>query len=232
MRDRKGLSQTVLAEKIGVKPNTISNYESGNSAPDFDKLNMIIKELDTDANTILFVDLRLYPEGYPQTSVVNEPGIGHKKHFETYGDKLIMWVPVINQPAYAGYLNGYNDVTYIGSLPKEPWMVDKEYKGNYLTFEANGDSMDDGSSESIKEKDKVLGREVSRYLWANDKLHIKKYDFVIAHKHGLTIKRIIDHNTQKRTLTLHPLNSFYQDYEVSIDDIYTIFNIVAWKRAK
>lgn len=47
-----------LAEMIGVRPNTVSNYENGNSSPDFEVLGEIVKVLDTDAHSLLFRDLR------------------------------------------------------------------------------------------------------------------------------------------------------------------------------
>lgn len=35
----------------------------------------------------------------------------------------IMWVPLVNQRAYAGFLNGYADHEYIEDLPKIPFEV-------------------------------------------------------------------------------------------------------------
>ncbi len=57
LRETKGLTQGQLAGMIGVKPNTISNYETGYSSPDFELLGKIIEILDTDAHTILYTDL-------------------------------------------------------------------------------------------------------------------------------------------------------------------------------
>ena len=57
LRNSKGLRQGKLGEDIGVKANTISNYESGVSEPDFKILEKLIKILDVSANEMLFVDL-------------------------------------------------------------------------------------------------------------------------------------------------------------------------------
>lgn len=231
LRVRALLNQAQLAERIGVKPNTISNYESENSAPDFDTLQKIIKVLDTDANTLLFVDLSKYPDGYPQANLVSEPESGQYAPV-SFGDKVLMYVPLVNQPAYAGYLKGYNDVTYLGNLPKMPFLVNREYKGKYMAFEISGDSMDNGTDEAYKDRDIVLGREIARHLWDSSKLHIRKWDFIIAHTGGLTLKRIADHVVQSGTLKLHPLNEHYEDYEVNVKDVYSIFNVVQVDRKK
>lgn len=45
-RKRKGLTQKELSEKIGVKHNTISSYESGKNAPEQDALFGIARSLD------------------------------------------------------------------------------------------------------------------------------------------------------------------------------------------
>ena len=45
-RKLKRLKQADLAQKVGVAPNTISNYENGVSTPDFGIIDLIVKELD------------------------------------------------------------------------------------------------------------------------------------------------------------------------------------------
>jgi SOS-response transcriptional repressor LexA/predicted DNA-binding transcriptional regulator AlpA len=150
-----------------------------------------------------------------------------------YGDSMIMNVPFVNQHVYAGYMRGYTDNTYISSLPKIPWLVDREYKGNYMAFEVKGDSMDDGSRDSYIAGDIVLCREIKQDLWKSSKLHIRKWDFVIAHKtDGLILKQIIEHNVDKGVIRLHSLNEQYPDYDVSLADVLKIFNVVRVDRKK
>lgn len=148
------------------------------------------------------------------------------------GDKEVMNVPFVNQYAYAGYLDGYFDEGYIETLPKVPWIVDKEHKGKYISIEVKGDSMDDGSRDSYIEGDILLCREIKHDLWRS-RLHIKKWDFVIVHKtKGITIKKITEHNLEQGTLNLHPLNEEYKDFEVQLNDVRQIFNVVQVKRKK
>lgn len=142
-------------------------------------------------------------------------------------------VPLVTHRAQAGFLAGWGDEEYMEELPKVPWEVDKEYKGRYVTFEVAGDSMESDTNprESIFEGDLLLCREVQRTHWKN-KLHIHKWDFVIVHREqGILVKRIKEHITGNGTLVLHSLNPYYDDFNVEMDDLIAIFNIVDIKRS-
>ncbi|WP_299618810.1 S24 family peptidase [uncultured Tenacibaculum sp.] len=142
-------------------------------------------------------------------------------------------VPLINKRARAGFLSGWEDDEYIDELPKIPWEVDREYKGNYLTFEVVGDSMEcDNPRESILEGDLLLGREVRKEYWSS-KLHINKWDFIVVHKtEGILVKRIIEHEVETGKLILHSLNPYYENQEVYMQDLNGIYNIVDIKRSR
>lgn len=74
LRETRGLTQMQLAEMIGVRPNTVSNYENGNSSPDFEVLGEIVKVLDTDAHSLLYKDLRSVPASAPPRRVSDISG--------------------------------------------------------------------------------------------------------------------------------------------------------------
>lgn len=57
LRERCGYTQKELADKLGVKANTISNYEKGVSSPDFELLEIITDLLNAKADDILFRDM-------------------------------------------------------------------------------------------------------------------------------------------------------------------------------
>lgn len=137
-------------------------------------------------------------------------------------------VELISKYAYAGYLTGYGDMEYLEMLPKVKVIVDKTIHGNYKCFEVKGDSMVDGSFESWLDGDIVLGREVKRELWL-PKLHINKCDFIIVHKEGILLKRIISQDNNNGTITIHSLNpdkSTYPDEEIYLNDVMQIFSTV------
>jgi len=144
----------------------------------------------------------------------------------------IMNVPLVNQFAYAGYVNGYADQHYMETLPTIPFIIDHEARGNYVAFEVRGDSMNDGTEDSYLDGDRVLCREIAAHLWAHSKLHHRKWDFVIVHEDGILIKRIIDHDTMNQTITIHSLNDMYPDRVISLQDVKQIFNVIELQRPR
>ena len=147
-------------------------------------------------------------------------------------EKTIMYVPLVNKYAYAGYLSGFGDAEYIGSLPAIPMIADREGRGNYVAFEVKGDSMDDGTRHSYEQGDIIVCREIARHHWQS-KLHMHKYDFVVVHKtEGILLKKIVKHDTTAGKITLHSLNPLYDDITVSLDDVAQLFNVIKVEREK
>lgn len=141
-------------------------------------------------------------------------------------------VPLVNQYAQAGYLYGYQDTAYMDTLPTIPLIVDHEARGNYVAFEVRGDSMNDGTEDSFLEGDRLLCREIATHLWADSKLHIRKWDFVIVHEEGILVKRIIEHDVENHTITIHSLNDMYPDRVISLAEVKQIFNVIELQRAR
>lgn len=69
-RKLNGFRQHELADWIGVRPNTISNYEKGVSEPDYDTLGKLKTFLDVSADDLVFAK----PEKFKEVYVVVEPG--------------------------------------------------------------------------------------------------------------------------------------------------------------
>ena len=146
----------------------------------------------------------------------------------------IFLVPLISKYAYAGYLSGYGDIEYIDALPQTPWLIQEETsnpRGKYFSFEVRGDSMTDGTNESVEDGDIVLCRLVDPSLYQHSKIHFKKWNFVIVHKtEGIIIKRIIDHDVEHGAITVHSLNPEYADRTIFLNDVAQIFNVVQLQR--
>lgn len=135
-------------------------------------------------------------------------------------------VPHVHERAYAGYLTGYADPEYMESLPTTTVSREMVRGGNYVTFTIVGDSMDDRSDESLKDKDIVLGKELQRHHWKS-KLFINDYSFIILHKtDGIVCKDIVAHDVEKGIITLHSRNPIYEDYQLNLNDVLQIFFVV------
>lgn len=155
-----------------------------------------------------------------------------KNQAEPLNPNAIIYVPLVNQYAYAGYLNGYQNETYMNTLPTIPFIADHEARGNYIAFEVKGDSMNDGTEDSYLEGDRLLCREIPFHLWKDSRLHIKKWDFVIVHEEGIIVKRIIEHDVENRTITVHSLNDLYPDRVIDLAEVKQIFNVVEMQRPR
>lgn len=199
-REKLGLTQRDLAEKIGVSLKTITNYETGGTIP-ASKQDILRKVLSGTTTEAVMIE-----------------------------NSNIAQVPLVSQYAYAGYLCGFADDDYVKTLPTIPFIVDHELKGNYLAFEVKGDSMDDGTRESLIEGDRLMCRQIKQHLWQY-KLHFNDWDFVIVHRtEGVLVKRIIAHNLERAEITIHSLNPMYNDRVLSLNDVAQLFNVVEVSR--
>lgn len=220
-----------LIKKEGINPNqfyTISGLGNGylnNVGESFRKPTIEkIKKSFPHWN----MDWILYEKGEPIISKENIEILEAIPLNQNY----IINVPLVNQYAQAGYLCGFQDAAYMATLPTIPFIIDHEAKGNYVAFEVRGDSMNDGTEESYLEGDRLLCREIAPYLWAESKLHIRKWDFVIIHEEGILVKRIIDHNLENHTITIHSLNNMYSDRVVDLTEVRQIFNVIELQRPR
>lgn len=217
---QNGLNQEEFAARMGISRQGL-NYHLRKAKLDYE-----FKQQLREQGILLFDD-RGRVVTPPQK--LEEPG---DARYINFGEQLLMNVPLVNQYAYAGYLSGYSDEEYVVRLPKVPFLVDREYKGTYRCFEVRGDSMDDGTVDSYLPGDKVLGRQIAQAHWVN-KLHIRKWDFIIVHKtEGILIKRIADHQTEQGLLRLHSLNPLYEDADIHLKDVVEIYNVVQVARKK
>lgn len=198
-REKLGLTQIELAKRLGVALRTINNYENGGTIP-------------LSKQAILRFALSEEYIRPDEATVIDSPNVVH--------------VPLIGQYAHAGYLCGFGDEDYMRGLPTLPFMVDRELKGRYVAFEVKGDSMDDGSRDSLMEGDKLICRQIRSDLWQY-KLHYNDWDFVVVHKtEGILVKRIIAHDVEHGLITIHSLNPMYEDRVLSLNDVAQLFNVI------
>lgn len=201
------MKQSELSKSIGVGTRAIQYWEKGER-----------KIPETTAffmRNLLSKKQKLINEISPQTMSSTSP---------------VMNVHLVNQYAQAGYIKGYANRKYIQSLPTIPYADDIEHQDEYMCFEVKDDKMDDGSSDSYLVGDILLCRNIKPDLWVN-KLQYNKWDFVIVHKEkGIMVKRITNHDLENNIITLHCLNDYYPDFEIQLDDVVKLFNIISIKR--
>lgn len=221
--DELNLKAPTFAESIGVKYQRIFDLQKGKVKKISSSLaNDIISKYGQFNLTWL-----LTGEG-EMLNTPNQPS----DEASPIDEPIILRVPLVSQYAQAGYLCGYADAAYMATLPTIPYIVDHEAQGHYVAFEVKGDSMNDGTEDAILEGDRLLCREIMPHLWADSKLHIRKWDFVIVHTEGILVKRIINHDVKNHTITIHSLNSMYPDKVINLSDVKQIFNVIELQRPR
>lgn len=145
------------------------------------------------------------------------------------GNRFIMQIPIVEQFAYGGYLTGYADQKFMEDLPIHPFVVDKAHFGSYRAFRVRGSSMDDGTYNSIRSGNLIVGREVKKEYWSS-KLHINDWpNWIIVHQEGIIVKRISNHNIEEGSIvcsSLNPDKAMYPDRKILLEDCYQIYNVV------
>lgn len=131
-------------------------------------------------------------------------------------------VRVVTTKARAGWSDAYYSEEYLADMPLITIETDENYKGEYLAFEVDGDSME----PEYFPGDIVICRMVKRDLWQY-KLHYDQYDFVIAHStRGIMLKEIVDHDTETGMITCHSLNSAHRDFTLNLREVAYLYNVV------
>lgn len=216
------LKAPTFAESIGVKYQRIFDLQKGKVKKVSSSLaNDIISKYSQFNLTWLLTgegEMLNTPKPESEASPIDEP--------------IILRVPLVSQYAQAGYLCGYADEAYLATLPTIPYIVDHEAQGHYIAFEVKGDSMNDGTEDAILEGDRLLCREIQPHLWVDSKLHFRKWDFVIVHTEGILVKRIIDHDVENHTITIHSLNPLYSDKVIDLAEVKQIFNVIELQRPR
>jgi phage repressor protein C with HTH and peptisase S24 domain len=151
-------------------------------------------------------------------------------YIELPNGQMMMLVPLVNEYARNGYLAGFADPEYVETLPKHPLIVSKRHSGKYMAFESVGDSMFDGSHESIEDGDIVTGRDLPRHHWQN-RFHINQYKkwIIVTKNDGILVKQITKHDFEKGIIICHSLNpdkDRYPDFELHLNEVDKMLNVV------
>lgn len=152
------------------------------------------------------------------------------KYFELANGHYKMRVPLVPYNGYAKYASDVaNDVPMENrDLKDADFIVNRLTEGNYMSFEINGDSMDDETKHSLSHGDKVLAKQVDKMYW-HAGLHFKRFRFwVVVTDTSVWIKEIVAQNPETGEITLHSLNTSpeYTDFDFNLNDARQIFYIV------
>lgn len=223
LRKLRGFTQDAIAKLIGESRSTYAEWEK-DTEPKPTVLSKIAEVLNVGIS-----DLLENNEAKVLGAAVGVHKTKTKEFLELADGSFIMSTPLVLQKAYAGYLVGWGDPDYVDELPKHPIIVSRPHRGEYISFQVLGDSMDDGTERAIKEGDIITGRKIERSLWRN-KLHIKEYgEFIVVTTKGIIVKHIISHDPEKGDIvcrSYNPDKKKYPDITINLDRVAQILNVI------
>ena len=150
------------------------------------------------------------------------------------GSRIVQRLPIIPIKAQAGVGKGFLYDRDESQDPEDVYeefdtmevALDREVSDRYKLFRVTGNSMDDDSKRSICDGDIVLCREVYPEDWSYGLINTKyPYVVIVIEEEGILIKELIKHSRKENTITLHSLNSNYEDFTKSLSDVRAFFYV-------
>lgn len=225
LRRKKKINQTDLANAIGVSLRTIQLYEKKNA-------NIPIKNLTKIARYFEVTIAEMYSHEVSEDESVYSLEVENaKKRYSVkaiHPQKQIIHVPLVTVENHKIYCENFQNEDFQNELPRISFMLEKiESHGNYMAFEIIGNSMENGTIDSIPNKAVVLGTKVSI---ENIFPHINSKNplVILMYQENLLFKELKNYNKQKGVITCHSLNTSpeYSDFEISVLEIKQLFKII------
>ena len=237
LRKKKNLSQIELADALGLKNSTISNWERGIAKPDFDILVNISIYFGIDLNALMVGDLTgmeptlkainetskqiheivqpfVQPFVQPKGIKGKELAIMSEPPTEVYGGKT-RTIPILDARAAAGWPYTLDNSSFLFSQPTlslpPPWFR----SGEYVLIQIEGDSM----HPTIYNGDWVFIRKLENVNEIKD-----SYVHVVLTHDGIVCKRLLN-RVSKGHIALQSDNSAYPTYTVPVEEIISIWRV-------
>lgn len=237
-RREKKIGQKKLSEILGVTQGYFSQLENGIYILSEDNIKRL-KEYYPDitnfeTNILANKDASLI-DPINDSNKQNDPIINSSgNRFYLRNDGLFdLVVDEIPFPAHGKYVS--EDEEYYAEWGKETFIVDRVNPGNFLGFKHVGDSMynpDEPSEYDIKEGEKSLGKELSRWHWQGD-FNPKRalLGWVLITKKNILHKDILNYDANTGMFKLGSRNPDpkHAPFDMPINDVYQIFKIVKKK---
>ena len=214
------LSLRQIAINTDLSPSTIGYWMKGDVNPS-------VKSLKTVYDYLLDYKLKRDAKRVNETI----PSLVRQAIYSDINNSVLTknYKPIsfVSKDEKQNYAESFDNETYIAQLPVIPVTTDMQYKGKYMIFEVDGDSMNDNTNKSLMNGDRILAKNIATSHWSHP-LSIDNYFFVILHKtEGLLIKSVISHDIQHRKLICQSINTLYEDITtIRLQDINELYYIV------
>ncbi len=210
LRKQKGITQSDLANKLGINRPKIGSYEEGRAEPKLTIIQRIAHYYKVNIDDLLSIDLSKEVPKEKDVSgsalrvlpiIVNE-----------LNQEKISIVPV---KAMASYLSGYADVEYIEKLPTLNLpLAELSTDRTYRIFQIQGDSMLPVVSGSYI---------IAEYVQNWSTIQNQSPCIVVSVNDGVVFKRVVNTISTKQSLVLNSDNQLYSPFEISIEEVLEVW---------
>lgn len=215
LRAKHKLTQTHLADALGLNRPVIGSYEEGRAEPKAEVLIQMSKYFGVETEALIDQDLskKSSPEKVIDQKIKILPIIVDK---ETGMEKI----PLVPVKAAAGYLNGFGDTEFIEKLETfdMPFSEIKRDRTHRI-FQIKGDSM-----LPIPEGAYVICKYVED--WSS--LKNNTCCVFVTESEGIVYKRVINNLKKNHTFTLVSDNTRYQPFDVNVDDVKEVWPAIGY----
>ena len=150
------------------------------------------------------------------------------------GSRTIQTLPIIPIEAQAGVGKGFLYDKDPSQDPEEVYeefdtmevVLEREVSDRYKLFRVKGDSMDDDTKRSVCDGDVVLCREIYPEDWQYGLINTKYPNVVVViEEEGILLKQLTKHSKKNGTISLHSLNSKYEDFTIDLSNVRAFFYV-------
>lgn len=207
LRQLKGWSQEILADKLDITRARIGSYEEERCDPPIETLIKMSKVFHIAIDALVKCDLRKF-------NLESMMKVGENRLLfpividKDNNDKI----EVITMKASAGYLNGYADPEYFEKLPlmNLPFRI----TGKHRAFPIKGDSMPPLQDGCFV---------VAKYVESLKDLKNGNTYVLLTKDDGIVYKRVFSKGNE---LELHSDNRHYAPYSIKTSDVLEIWEFV------
>lgn len=215
LRKNKGLTQSELADRIGINRPKIGSYEEGRAEPKLGVIQQISHFYKVNIDDLLEKDLSKE----------------HSKEKDLKGSNLRVLPIIVDRSnteqislvpikAAAGYLDGHSDLEYIEQLPNFNLpLKELNSSGTYRMFQISGDSMLPIPSGAY-----IIGEYILDWTLIKD----NQPTILVSTNEGIVFKRVVNKSKINNTLELHSDNQLYKSYSIELNEVMEIWKAVGY----
>lgn len=235
--DHENLTISMLGEKLGLnRPQALYDINNGKtqniSAKMADKIISAFPHYNR--SWLMSGEGEMLKDAHADEAPQKPYKAPHEVETIASGSRIIQTLPIIPIEAQAGIGKGFLYDKDPSQDPEEIYdefdsmevVLERETSDRYKLFRVKGDSMTDGTLNSICSGDVILCREVYPEDW---KLGLTNNRFpnvvVVIEEEGILIKRLIKHSKKKETISLHSINPQYDDFTVKLKNVRAFYYV-------